>query len=70
MAGCECSGDSCKCAELEKRVEELQGEVAAYKDALERLSEHRGRRSGLHYGSDGFRDIRLIAREALSPPRP
>lgn len=67
MAGCECSKDSCKCIDLEKRVEELQEEVNTYKVALEQLSEHRGRRLGLYYGRDGLQDIRAIAREALSP---
>jgi hypothetical protein len=67
MAGCECSAESCKCIDLERQVEELQEEVATYKIALQKLSEHRGRRLGLYYGKDGLTDIRSIAREALSP---
>lgn len=69
MSGCACSNgsdDACKCVELEQRVEELQEVVGAYQIALERLSEVRGKKSGLHYGRDGLEKIRSIAREALS----
>ena len=67
MAGCECSKDSCKCIDLENRVQELEEEVQTYKAALHELSGYRGRTLGLYYGRDGLQDIRSIAREALSP---
>jgi hypothetical protein len=67
MAGCDCSADSCKCIDLENRVQELEEEVETYKIALHRLSSFQGRKLGLYYGRDGLQDIRSIARDALSP---
>lgn len=65
MAGCACSDGSCKCIELEQKVEELEEVVGAYRIALERLADMRGKASGLHYGSDGLEKFRSVAREAL-----
>lgn len=65
MAGCSC-GESCKCVDLERRVEELQEEVDSYRVALVKLSEFEGKRMGLYYGSDGLEKIRSVARRALS----
>lgn len=65
MAGCNC-GDSCKCVDLERKVEQLQEEVDSYRIALVMLSEFEGKKMGLYYGSDGLEKMRSVAREALS----
>lgn len=65
MTGCACSGDVCRCVELEQKIEELEETVGAYQMALQRISEVRGKSMGLYYGSDGLESFRSIAREAL-----
>lgn len=65
MAGCACSEDSCKCVELERKIEELEETVGAYQIALEKIAEMRGKPMGLYYGSDGLQSFRAVAREAL-----
>lgn len=66
MASCGCSNGTCKCVELEKELQEARELIGTYQIALELLAEFRGKKQGLHYGSDGLEKMRSVARQALS----
>jgi hypothetical protein len=51
--------------ELEKELQEAKELIGTYQIALELLAEFRGKKQGLHYGSDGLEKMRSVARQAL-----
>ena len=65
MASCGCSNGTCKCVKLEQELQEAKELISTYQIALGLLSEFRGKKQGLHYGSDGLEKMRSVARQAL-----